>query len=380
MSKVSILCGESPLPVCQALKTLNPSEAVIIHGSGSSRDVALRVKNFATNTLNFDDSKIHLLEVDPWNPIECNRQAFAIKDLLSSSTFVYGPGTSVMNTVVHDVWRWAGGNDFESGQSWYLKATPSQLLATNALAGDSSLAKNIVPTGLDAFELIKLHNSDQEDVSISHPPADISIPKSVATQVHNSLYNSLHIDELPLETKEYVKQYDGVPGVGTFLESVLYSVFKQSLINIEVLHSVKKITIPHKKEILEMDLLLRQDDQCIWVSCATAKKNTQNLSTFRKKFFEAKENAHRLTGKESRSITVVTRLTPDDDFKNRTAYGKTLRKRLDIRDKPTVADRHIIVDLAEILGEDPNMTALNPAAHIQKSWVYNWIIDSFRTF
>lgn len=382
MSKVSILCGESPLPVCQALKTLNPAEAVIIHGPGSSQEVAHRVKNFATSSLNIHESKVHLLEVDPWNPIECNRQAFAFKDLLSSSTLVYGPGTSVMNTIVHDVWRWAGGNDFESGQSWYLKATPSQLLATNVLAAanSSELIKNIIPTGLDAIEIVKLHVPSEQYVVAPPPTAKTVLPKPVSDQVHNSLYNALYVRELPVEVKQYVAQFDGSPTVGKFLEAVLYAVFNQSLINVEVKHSVKVITRPQKELVLEMDLLLRQDDRCIWISCASSKKDKECSSHFRRKFFEAKENAHRLTGKESRSITIVSRLTPDDNFKNRISYGKTLRKRLDIPNKPTVADRHIIVDLAEILGEDPNMTALNPAAHIQESWVYHWIIDSFRTF
>ena len=64
MTKIAILCGESPLPVCQALKTLAADEVVIIHGQGGSKNVADRVKDFCKDTLNIDKSKVHLLEVD----------------------------------------------------------------------------------------------------------------------------------------------------------------------------------------------------------------------------------------------------------------------------------------------------------------------------
>ena len=52
MTKIAIVCGESPLPVCQALKTLAADEVVIIHGQGGSKNVADRVKDFCIDTLN----------------------------------------------------------------------------------------------------------------------------------------------------------------------------------------------------------------------------------------------------------------------------------------------------------------------------------------
>jgi hypothetical protein len=72
MTKIAILCGESPLPVCQALKTLDADEVVIIHGQGRSKTVhAPRVAKYCFDILQLDESKVHLVEVDAFNPLRC---------------------------------------------------------------------------------------------------------------------------------------------------------------------------------------------------------------------------------------------------------------------------------------------------------------------
>jgi hypothetical protein len=400
MTKIAILCGESPLPVCQALKTLAADEVVIIHGQGGSKNVADRVKDFCKDTLNIDESKVHLLEVDAFHPIRCHNTLFENKTLLASSALVYGPGTSVMNAMIHDVWRSAGGNDSTEGQSWYLQATPSRLLPSNGTLATDPISTNA--TGMNTPKLLALHipdghriNSLDRNGELKKPKIDIyTFDREVAPHVEDCLYKGY---EMPKEVKAFVKpDYSDSETPGFFLEGLLFTVFSRSLGVDEINHSVKTSLNGHS--VLEMDLLLREKDSCIWISCHTTKKNdslseknvvrrNDPATDFRKKYFEAKENALRLGGKESRSITVVNRsieslnpwvTNPPDikpyDFPQRLINGVSLRQKLDLPDKPTVSNKHIIVDLAEILGDNPNKAVTETW---NTGWVYEWVKESF---
>jgi hypothetical protein len=400
MTKIAILCGESPLPVCQALKTLAADEVVIIHGQGGSKNVADRVKDFCKDTLNIDKSKVHLLEVDAFHPIRCHNTLFENKTLLASSALVYGPGTSVMNAMIHDVWRSAGGNDSKVGQSWYLQATPSRLLPSNDTLATDPISTNA--TGMNTPKLLALHIPDDHKINSLDAKSNLKKPKidiytfdlEVAPHVEDCLYKGY---EMPKEVKAFVKpDYSDSETPGFFLEGLLFTVFSRSLGVDEINHSVKTSLNGHS--VLEMDLLLREKDSCIWISCHTTKKNdslteknvvrrNDPTTDFRKKYFEAKENALRLGGKESRSITVVNRsieslnpwvTNPPDikpyDFPQRLINGVSLRQKLDLPDKPTVSNKHIIVDLAEILGDNPNKAVTETW---NTGWVYEWVKESF---
>ena len=421
MPKITILCGESPLPVCQALKTLTAHEVVIIdevvivHGQDGSKKVADRVKDYCIATLNIDASKVQLVEVDALNPIKCQLELQKKKELFQNSTLVYGPGTSVMNAMIHEVWRSAGGNELDKGQSWYVQANPSQLLPSSngPLEKDdkgevleSEKQKKVVATGLGSKGLIKLHLQGEftvklPDESASPPPenmdpfatwkeADIKKAKSdIGQGVVNILYNGRnHAKNLSDEGKKWLLPFDDDFRDGFFMEAVIFHVLKEAFKPDQIIHSLE-ILDKNKNSALEMDVLLRKGDNLLWISSHTNPANNKwdkdkngleenNPSTeFRKKFFEAKENAVRLSGKEARSITIVNRSiqriprskTAADPyrFKNRINNGEKLRRRLGLlrpdnnggEREYTTADRHIIVDLAELLGENPVGTVTN---------------------
>jgi hypothetical protein len=379
MTKIVILCGESPLPVCQALKTLAADEVVIIHGQGGSKNVADRVKDFCKDkdTLKIDESKVHLLEVDAFHPIRCQETLFANKTLLASSALVYGPGTSVMNAMIHDVWRWAGGNEFKVGQSWYLQATPSRLLPSNAEVGkDSKVAQ---PTGLDCEGLIKLHIPDGLQIRPLTNP-NIETPDIVANQVFNALYlgtvTNKQLAKAVHAHEDFTQQFHGQFDLGHFLEIVVYQVFQQSFDLDEIAHSIEVVDY-NNEAILEMDVLLKKGDKSLWISCATLK--AVSTSPLRKKYFEAMANATRLGGKEARSLTIVSEFNAKHNFAKRIQRGIYLRKRLDLPAECTAAHRHVIINIAELLGADPNATVKAAQNDLQRNaapWLRDWILSA----
>jgi len=418
MPKITILCGLSPLPVCQALKTLEATEVVIIHGS---ENVAKRVESYCSNTLKIDESKVQLVEVNGLNPLECYKTMSDNLSLLADSALVYGPGTSVMNAIIHEVWRSADGNGLDQGQTWYVQANPSQLLPSNSnLLGkngdgnvlNSDKKKDVVPTGLDSKGLIKLNLDEGYTVVLGKnldpfanwKDADIEEAKAdIGQGVKDILYNGTRLASTLDKGKEWLKNFDRHFQNGFFMEAVIFQVLKEAFDPNQVFHSVKA-TDRNGFAVLEMDVLLRKGDNHLWISShnnsannkwnkAKKEMTTNNPDTdFRKKFFEAKENAVRLSGKEARSITIVNRpiqSIPKDEFRadqyefeDRIKNGKKIRRRVGVlrpengREREyTIADRHIIVDLAELLGRNP-METVSGDKELSKSATTNlfkWI-------
>jgi hypothetical protein len=418
MPKITILCGLSPLPVCQALKTLEATEVVIIHGS---ENVAKRVESYCSNTLKIDESKVQLVEVNGLNPLECYKTMSDNLSLLADSALVYGPGTSVMNAIIHEVWRSADGNGLDQGQTWYVQANPSQLLPSNSnLLGkngdgnvlNSDKKKDVVPTGLDSKGLIKLNLDEGYTVVLGKnldpfanwKDADIEEAKAdIGQGVKDILYNGTRLASTLDKGKEWLKNFDRRFQNGFFMEAVIFQVLKEAFDPNQVFHSVKA-TDRNGFAVLEMDVLLRKGDNHLWISSHNNSANnkwnkaknemtTNNPDTdFRKKFFEAKENAVRLSGKEARSITIVNRpiqSIPKDEFRadpyefeDRIKNGKKIRRRVGVlrpengREREyTIADRHIIVDLAELLGRNP-METVSGDKELSKSATTNlfkWI-------
>jgi len=418
MPKITILCGLSPLPVCQALKTLEATEVVIIHGS---ENVAKRVESYCSNTLKIDESKVQLVEVNGLNPLECYKTMSDNLSLLADSALVYGPGTSVMNAIIHEVWRSADGNGLDQGQTWYVQANPSQLLPSNSnLLGkngdgnvlNSDKKKDVVPTGLDSKGLIKLNLDEGYTVVLGKnldpfanwKDADIEEAKAdIGQGVKDILYNGTRLASTLDKGKEWLKNFDRHFQNGFFMEAVIFQVLKEAFDPNQVFHSVKA-TDRNGFAVLEMDVLLRKGDNHLWISSHNNSANnkwnkvkkemtTNNPDTdFRKKFFEAKENAVRLSGKEARSITIVNRpiqSIPKDEFRvdqyefeDRIKNGKKIRRRVGVlrpengREREyTIADRHIIVDLAELLGRNP-METVSGDKELSKSATTNlfkWI-------
>jgi len=418
MPKITILCGLSPLPVCQALKTLEATEVVIIHGS---ENVAKRVESYCSNTLKIDESKVQLVEVNGLNPLECYKTMSDNLSLLADSALVYGPGTSVMNAIIHEVWRSADGNGLDQGQTWYVQANPSQLLPSNSnLLGkngdgnvlNSDKKKDVVPTGLDSKGLIKLNLDEGYTVVLGKnldpfanwKDADIEEAKAdIGQGVKDILYNGTRLASTLDKGKEWLKNFDRRFQNGFFMEAVIFQVLKEAFDPNQVFHSVKA-TDRNGFAVLEMDVLLRKGDNHLWISShnnsannkwnkAKKEMTTNNPDTdFRKKFFEAKENAVRLSGKEARSITIVNRpiqSIPKDEFRvdqyefeDRIKNGKKIRRRVGVlrpengREREyTIADRHIIVDLAELLGRNP-METVSGDKELSKSATTNlfkWI-------
>lgn len=444
--KVTILCGESPLPVCQALRTLDATEVVIIdevviiHGQDGSKKVADRVKDYCIATLNIDASKVQLVEVDALNPLKCQLELQKKKELFQNSTLVYGPGTSVMNAMIHEVWRSAGGNELDKGQSWYVQANPSQLLPSSngPLEKDdkgevleSEKQKKVVATGMGSKGLIKLHLQGEftvglPDESASPPPENMDpfatwedddsqnkkkedlIKKAksdIGQGVVDILYNGRkHANRLSAEGKKWLLNFDTKLRDGFFMEAVIFHVLKQEFSPDQILHSIE-ILDKNENSVLEIDVLLRKGDNLLWISSHTnlannkwdkdKKKLEENnpLTDFRKKFFEAKENAVRLSGKEARSITIVNRSIqriPRTEtvaipyrFKDRINNGEKLRRKLNLlrpdengdEKEYSNSDRHIIVDLAELLGKNP-METVSGAKKLSESattTLYSWI-------
>jgi hypothetical protein len=226
----------------------------------------------------------------------------------------------------------------------------------------------------------------------------------VGRGVEDILYNGTRLaTTLSDKGKKWLENFDTNFQNGFFMEAVIFQVLKQAFTPDQVFHSVEALN-QSGESVLEMDVLLRKGDNHLWISshnnAANNKWNTdkkeltkKNPSTeFRKKFFEAKENAVRLSGKEARSITIVNRpiqSIPRDEFRadpyefeDRIKNGKTLRRRVGVlrpengRDREyTIADRHIIVDLAELLGKNP-METVSGAKELSKSattMLFKWI-------
>ena len=415
MPKITILCGLSPLPVCQALKTLEATEVVIIHGLGRSENVAKRVQNYCRDTLKIDESKVQLVEVDGLDPLKCleTMSDIRVRELLASSALVYGPGTSVMNAMIHEVWRSAVGNELNQGQSWYIHANPSRLLPSNK----SEELKKVVPTGLDSEGLIKLDgdesyavvlgenmdpfatseedddskkvNEDDDSNKVEEDDDPIKkAKKQIGQGVEEILYNGTGLAaNLPTLGREWLQNFDPKFQNGFFMEAVIFQVLKKAFKPDQVFHSVKAFN-QRGECVLEMDVLLRKGDNLLWISSHNNSTNNKwhtekkelirkvPTTEFRKKFFEAKENALRLSGKEARSITIVNRpiqsipkgefRADPYEFEDRIENGKGLRRRVGVlgpenggEREYTIADRHIIVDLAELLGENPVGTVTN---------------------
>ena len=432
MPKITILCGLSPLPVCQALKTLEATEVVIIHGKKGSEKVANRVRDYCRDTLNIDESKVQLVEVDGLNPLDCQTTLRKNATLLASSALVYGPGTSVMNAMIHEVWRSADGNGSDKGQTWYVQANPSQLLPSNSNLlgknGDGNVLnrdkkKDVVPTGLDSRGLIKLDIDDgyrvvlgknldpfatwEDDVKNKIEKEDrIKKAKAEIGQgVEEILYNGTGLAaNLSDDGKKWLRNFDKSFQNGFFMEAVIFQVLKEAFTPDQVFHSVKAID-GNGGTVLEMDVLLRKSDNQLWISSHTNSANNKwnkdkkEMTTkspdseFRKKFFEAKENAVRLSGKEARSITIVNRSIqriPRSEtveiaykFKDRINNGEKLRRKLNLlrpdengdEKEYSNSDRHIIVDLAELLGKNP-METVSGAKKLSESattTLYTWI-------
>ena len=422
MPKITILCGLSPLPVCQALKTLEATEVVIIHGLGRSENVAKRVQNYCRDTLKIDESKVQLVEVDGLDPLKCleTMSDIRVRELLASSALVYGPGTSVMNAMIHEVWRSAVGNELNQGQSWYIRANPSRLLPSNK----SEELKKVVPTGLDSEGLIKLDGDEsyavvlgenmdpfatweEDDDSKKVEEDDDPIKKAkkqIGQGVKEILYNGTGLAaNLPTLGREWLENFDPQTQNGFFMEAVIFQVLKEAFKPDQVFHSVKAFN-QRGECVLEMDVLLRKGDNLLWISSHNNSTNNKwhtekkelirkvPTTEFRKKFFEAKENALRLSGKEARSITIVNRpiqsipkgefRADPYEFEDRIENGKGLRRRVGVlgpenggEREYTIADRHIIVDLAELLGNNP-METVSGAKELSESAttaLYSWI-------
>jgi hypothetical protein len=57
-------------------------------------------------------------------------------------------------------------------------------------------------------------------------------------------------------------------------------------------------------------------------------------------------------------------------------FGQDLRTRLGLEPEPSAKVRHIIVDIAELLGEDPQAALNGFAPHSMQPWLKQWIENS----
>jgi hypothetical protein len=173
------------------------------------------------------------------------------------------------------------------------------------------------------------------------------------------------------------------PHPGFLLEVAVYALLGVSLQPSELARSIE-VTRPGNAEmaegILEMDVAIRHLDRILWISCGSSRRQGDNLiSTFRTKFHEADSNARTLSGKEARSITVVNRFAQHGagfTFEDRVNFGQDLRTRLGLEPEPSAKVRHIIVDIAELLGEDPQAALNGFAPHSMQPWLKQWIENS----
>jgi hypothetical protein len=415
MTKVTILCGESPLPVCQALKTLNANEVVVVHGNGNALSTAERVRDFCLSQLNISHDLIHLVAVDPWDP--SLRDLFDFRHLLENSSLVFGPGTSVMNAMIHDWWRFQKGNEHDVGQSWYLQATPSQLIASNPNIQNNKGLPEVIPvtpTGLDIGGIASLHVSNAFIVHKSAPltgtakkwfhnnqladiplesPSDIG--RIISPFVSDVLYRGEAMrrnanDELILkedtDARRLLESLGISPNPGFFLEVAVYAYIGMRFVLDELVHSfeiARPKSSSRREGILEMDVTARRDDRTVWISCGTTRKTSENaLTGFRNKFHEVTANSMSLCGKEARSITVVNRFAQSGEeltFENRLQLGQDLRRRLGLPETPGVAQKHIVIDIAELLGAHPTRAFSGDDQSPSLHWVREWLEISLGT-
>lgn len=415
MSKVTILCGESPLPVCQSLKTLNASEVVIVHGNQRSLATAERVQDFCIKHMNIAFNQIHLIAVDPWDPSLEN--LFDYGDRLKNSSLVFGPGTSVMNAMIHDWWRFQEGNIRNVGQSWYLQATPSQLIPSNPnIQRENGLPEIIpvIPTGLDIGDIARLHVSDNFLVEKSSPLTGVvkkwflnnelsDIPLNsphdighiLAPIVTDVLYNGNKMrvnknDVLILKEdtdgRRLLESLKISPRPGFLLEIAVYAFIGMRFSLNELVRSFELTRQKSNRStegILEMDVAGRHDDRIVWISCGSTRKATENsLSGFRTKFHEATANSTTLCGKEARSVTVVNRFAQPGEslsYDDRIQSGQDLRTRLGLDEEPNASQKHIIIDIAELLGENPSSALSGSDQLPSATWLKEWLEISLGT-
>lgn len=397
MAKVTILCGTSPLPVCQALRTLKATEAVIVHGPKPSKEVAERVADFCRNHLEGFE-RASLVEVDPFNPYRISFSLFDHRQEFRDSDLVYGPGTSPMNALIHDFWR---VQDNAERRSWYLGVQPRLLYETNH---DSAIP--VDDTGLAMEELIGLHLEPDSTLS---PLRGLHIPRvgdenqrmiletlgEMTTRILYGVERHGDIDERFLQSL-------GIP-VGQDLPGKLMEIVVLTFLSrispesARVCHSVE---ITQKKangkmdKVLEMDVVVAHGDRLLAVSCNAGKhptsmpvtatsKNKSTLTTKRHKFFEVAMQAGRLGGSEGRTMTV----TVDRGRKDRRGPGSVWgaeKRRLAIAEQRltlgleremAVGSRGVLVDLAELLGDDPARALTSPASWLSQAPECKWILE-----
>lgn len=394
--KVTILCGESPLPVCQALRTLGATEVVIIHGPNTYKhDVTAseHVKKYCIKPLGIKEKNIHLQEINPWS-IHSIYDSFRKSNLLDESTLVFGPGTAVMNATIRDTWMVKKGNDYKQQQAWYLQATPSQLIPYNPQILEDSNLPSVLPvvaTGLNLKGLTELHlfsnrfivnggkplegtikgwfenNRLSNDLKIESSEDLYNLLPPLVSEILYSGYGMRLNKEKDLTLIEDTNAFNLLRGLGLptlpgfLLEIAVYAFFAEHFPCSEIVHSFK-VTRPTPggtEGIVEIDIVIRHNDKVVWISCGSKQSaGDKAITGFRNKFHEVKANAIDLAGKEARSITVVNRLTLNNAKNQRKIakvaarinFGNDLRSRLNLKENPTPQEKHIVVDLAELLG------------------------------
>ena len=394
MSKITILCGTSPLPVCQALKTLGASDAVIVHGHGRSREAAERVSDFCRRKLGCNVVRI---EVDPVNPYPIKVGLYDMRDRMANSDLVYGAGTSPMNALIHEFWR---NQDNAERKSWYLGIVPRKLYET-----DRDVSIDVSDTGLDLTELMELHLESGSGIVHSGSSrtmlSDSEIEKrefneKLGRAVQRCLYGVENLDEDAKDCLRWVG-WKGQESPGALLEVAMYAFLSGLAPGVaEVRHSVKAAktdSAGQTNEVLEMDVVVAHGDRLLAVSCnagvhQTAKsersKGASTLSTKRHKFFEVKSQAPRLGGRECRTMTVTVDRGRKDSRRDpgnalwtadkRCAAIQEQRVALGLREIPMHSDRDILVDLAEVLGDDPAAALDTPdSLQVRSPWLFEWL-------
>ena len=79
------------------------------------------------------------------------------------------------------------------------------------------------------------------------------------------------------------------------------------------------------------------------------------------------------------SLTIVSEFNAKHNFAKRIQRGVYLRKRLDLPAECSAAHRHVIINIAELLGADPNATVKAAQNDLQRNaapWLRDWILSA----
>ena len=338
--RLVITVGSSPMTTLTALCHFDPSEQVVfIHGGGETKAIAERAQRILEGKSS--DVKVLLLEVDPFVPAEINMTLSRHWSDLESSVLVWGGGTAPMNVLVYASWLARPGNDEQV--AWYLNRDK---YFSNGNEGPVS-----PNTSVGFEELLAAHGFNKLPAKKNTAEADRR------ASLNDSFRRYLNCQT----TKESEKVEGAYSGVGGILleDAVFERLASLASDGVEKGSGLKVRRADSKSQDndAEIDGYFWDGRAFLAVSCSAQ----SSVAQLKHKYFEVKERAEQLGGKEARSLTVV-HLRKQVASGQRPARANEIRKKVVADWTQRVSDlRHALVYSYELFADDsPTVVGWSP--------------------